>query len=112
MDDQVKKMGQLLRSGATMLQETCPTCNSPLFKFEGKVLCVNCGPQSPRRAEPVKSVDLDAMVLKMMSTILIKLDKLNDEVSKTTDFNNLYLLGKVTLTFLRTLEYLRRLKVK
>jgi len=33
-------MAELLRAGATMLAETCPKCNSPLFRLKsGEVLC-------------------------------------------------------------------------
>ena len=36
----LKRMAELLRAGATMLAETCPKCNSPLFKLKsGEVLC-------------------------------------------------------------------------
>ena len=36
----VKKMADLLRAGATMLRESCPTCNTPLFKLKsGEVVC-------------------------------------------------------------------------
>ncbi|RLG87627.1 MAG: hypothetical protein DRO15_04615 [Thermoprotei archaeon] len=36
----LKRMAELLRAGATMLAETCPKCNSPLFRLKsGEVLC-------------------------------------------------------------------------
>jgi uncharacterized Zn finger protein (UPF0148 family) len=112
MNEQIKKMAELLRSGATMLQETCPTCSSPLFKYEGKVFCVKCGPQSQIATEPAKSTNLEMIVSQMTSTILNKLEKLNDEVNKTVDFNNLYKLAKIILTLLRGLEHLEKLRAR
>jgi hypothetical protein len=55
---------------------------------------------------------LETMVSQMRSTIVNKLEKLNDEVNKNTDFNNLYKLAKVILTLLRDLEHLERLSAK
>ncbi|OYT40645.1 MAG: hypothetical protein B6U89_01390 [Desulfurococcales archaeon ex4484_58] len=40
--DPIKKMAELLKSGATMLAETCPVenCNLPLFKLKsGEIIC-------------------------------------------------------------------------
>jgi len=40
--DPVKKMAELLKSGAVMLSETCPVkgCNLPLFKLKtGEIVC-------------------------------------------------------------------------
>ncbi len=40
--DPVKKMAELLKSGATMLAETCPVkgCNLPLFRLKsGEIVC-------------------------------------------------------------------------
>jgi len=112
MNDHVKRMADLLRSGATMLQETCPNCNSPLFKFEGKVFCANCESPLPITAEAPKIVNLDAIVSKLTSTILSKLEKLNDKVNKTSRPNDLYKLAKTILTLLRALDYLKRLKAR
>ena len=36
----LKKMAELLRTGAVMLEETCPVCGLPLFKLKnGEVVC-------------------------------------------------------------------------
>jgi uncharacterized Zn finger protein (UPF0148 family) len=110
MNEQIKKMAELLRSGATMLQDTCPTCNSPLFRFEGKVFCVKCGPPSPKPNAVHRSVDLDTIVPQMMSTILNKLRELDVQLNRTTDPESLYKSAKVVLTLLRALEHLKRLK--
>ncbi len=39
-DTVVKRMAELLRSGATLLAETCPLCNSPLLRLpSGETVC-------------------------------------------------------------------------
>lgn len=43
MTENVKRMADVLRSGAAMLGETCPQCSSPLFKLHtNEIFCVNC----------------------------------------------------------------------
>lgn len=112
MNEQVKRMAELLRSGATMLQETCPNCNSPLFKFEGRVFCAKCGSPSPTVAKAPRMVNLEAMISELTSTILSKLEKLNDKVNKTSRPNDLYKLAKTILTLLKALDHLEKLKAR
>ena len=39
----MKQMAELLRKGATMLSETCPECNTPLFRLkDGSLVCPMC----------------------------------------------------------------------
>jgi UPF0148 protein len=50
----MKQMAELLRKGATMLNETCPECNTPLFKLrDGSLVCPMCN-------KPVVVVPADA----------------------------------------------------
>ncbi len=36
----IKKMSELLRSGAVMLDQACPLCGTPLFKLKsGEIVC-------------------------------------------------------------------------
>ncbi len=37
-----KQMSALLLSGATMLADSCPDCNVPLFKKKERVFCPKC----------------------------------------------------------------------
>lgn len=42
----MKNMGELLRKGATMLSESCPECNTPIFKLkDGSLYCAMCEKQ-------------------------------------------------------------------
>jgi len=42
-NENVKKMAELLRSGNTMLNRSCPVCNTPIFRNkEGELFCPSC----------------------------------------------------------------------
>jgi UPF0148 protein len=38
----IKQMSTLLLSGATMLADSCPDCNVPLFKKKDRIFCPKC----------------------------------------------------------------------
>lgn len=40
--NEIKRMADLLKSGAIMLSESCPVCSTPLFEFKGEVFCAKC----------------------------------------------------------------------
>jgi len=42
MGEEVKRMADVLRSGAVMLQITCPVCATPLFKHGKDTFCAKC----------------------------------------------------------------------
>jgi UPF0148 protein len=58
----VKKMAELLRSGNTMLNRSCPVCNTPIFRNkEGELFCPSCN-------RKVMIVDDDSKTKDMSST--------------------------------------------
>ncbi|MFX0003047.1 MAG: Sjogren's syndrome/scleroderma autoantigen 1 family protein [Promethearchaeota archaeon] len=43
MDENIKKMADLLRSGSTMLNIACPVCNNPIFRNKDEnTFCPTC----------------------------------------------------------------------
>lgn len=44
-DDSIKAGAEILLKGGVMLNKACPTCKSPLYKYQGKIICVNCKKQ-------------------------------------------------------------------
>ncbi|MFH1328043.1 MAG: Sjogren's syndrome/scleroderma autoantigen 1 family protein [Candidatus Bathyarchaeota archaeon] len=83
MSEGIKRMAEVLKSGATMLSEICPQCNSPLFKLASKeIQCVNCG----RKVVIVKADEetVKALLLTTLSalegTILEKLQEMEQRV--------------------------------
>jgi UPF0148 protein len=113
MNEQIKKMAELLKSGATMLQDTCPVCNSPLFKFEGKTFCVKCGTSPAGGAKVTSRPDnVGSALIRMNSTVLKRIDELEIEIAKTTDLDKLSEFAKLTLVFLNILRLLEELGEK
>lgn len=41
-----KEISKLLLTGATMMAESCPDCNVPLFKKKDKIFCPKCKKQA------------------------------------------------------------------
>ena len=115
MPEVIKKMAELLRSGATMLQDTCPVCNSPMFRFEGNTFCVKCGvPKAPSSvAITGNRSDLDsieATIPLLSGTILKKLKAIEIEIRKTEDPSKLYKLTRLMLELLEAFKVLRSLE--
>ena len=66
-DDKVtKRMGQLLRKGAALLNTACPKCNTPLLRLQdGSMYCAKCDKEvveqkavTPTGDKPVTSGDI------------------------------------------------------
>ena len=41
-DDEIRNMADLLKRGATLLNETCPECNTLLFRDGEHIFCPSC----------------------------------------------------------------------
>jgi UPF0148 protein len=90
-DEDVKKMANLLKSGATMLADTCPVCGSPLFRLrDGQVICPHCnkpvvfvkaGQEEVSALEPYILDRVKNVLLKRLSEISVALDSGTEDVS-------------------------------
>ncbi len=40
---EIKTMADVLLKGGKMLNRSCPECNAPLFKYQGRTFCAKCG---------------------------------------------------------------------
>ena len=68
-DEVVRKMAELMRSGATMLDKSCPLCGAPLFKLRsGETICPTHG--------PVRIVKSESEAVKILTDAV--LDELED----------------------------------
>ncbi|WP_449461656.1 Sjogren's syndrome/scleroderma autoantigen 1 family protein [Tardisphaera miroshnichenkoae] len=90
-DEDIKRMANLLKSGATMLADTCPVCGSPLFKLrDGQVICPHCnkpvvfvkaGQQEASAMEPYIIERVKEVLLKRLSEVSAALDADSDNMS-------------------------------
>lgn len=110
--EQFKRMADLLKSGATMLFEHCPECNSPLFKMGDEVRCPKCN----RRVVIVKSEEemLKAQgppVLEAVEeVVLAKLQETVQQLKDEKDPDRLQKLGDLLTTWIGLVEKMKRLK--
>lgn len=50
-DQELDKISRMLERGATMLSQHCQTCSSPLFRYQGEVICPICQDRVESTAE-------------------------------------------------------------
>lgn len=112
-DANVKKMADLLRGGATMMAETCPDCNVPIFKLKsGEMVCPGCD----RRVVFAKSTEAEALAAQSSSTSELervmsgKVDMIRAKMEKTDDPKELEDLSKSLSSLLDALEKVRQRK--
>lgn len=107
--DPIKKMADLLKSGAAMLAETCPVkgCNLPLFRLpSGEIICPLHG-----RVYMVKTEE-EALEVREKLTVKNVLDKLENKVLMILDdlTSNTIPQSTELIEWLEVLERIRRIK--
>jgi len=111
-DASVKKMGELLRRGATMLADSCPQCGSPLFKVDDEIYCVRCD-QRVVYAESEEEVETQAvrtLIPELRTTLIAKLKALNELVESESDIEALTKLANLMVLLLQSLHGLENMK--
>ncbi len=112
MGAEVKRMADLLRSGATMLQETCPVCATPLFRLGKDTFCPKCN----RPVAIVKSAEEEVRLASQQvldnldQVILEKIAELNAAIKNEHGLVPLRELGEAVKTYLSALEQIRKLR--
>lgn len=109
----MKRMVDLLRSGATMLADVCPICNSPLFKLKsGEILCPGCEKRVifVKEGEDVAKITQIQVISELMSTANQKLMELTNMAKYESDVDRLYEIGRCMLTWLEIFERVKKLQ--
>jgi len=112
VSDEVKRMSDLLKSGATMLSETCPQCKSPLFKIKDELLCVKCN----RPVVVIKATEDESDVIaaqslgKLEQTALMKIDEINSALKIEKDYEKVNKLRQSLSEWLTIVERVRKLR--
>jgi UPF0148 protein len=109
----MKRMVDLLRSGATMLADICPICSSPLFKLKsGDVYCPGCEKRVVfvKEGEDVAKATQIQVISELTSTASQKLMELTNMARYESDVDRLYELGRCMLTWLEIFERARKLQ--
>ena len=104
-------MSDLLKSGATMLQDHCPECNSPLFMVKGEVWCPRCNKRVIMVKEGEESlIAMSSSLADLERTILLKIQESNKQIIEEKDLVNLEKLSSLLVKWLEALERTRRIQ--
>jgi UPF0148 protein len=112
MGAEVKRMADLLRSGAAMLKETCPVCATPLFRLGKDTFCAKCN----RPVAIVRSTEEEVRLASQQvldgleQAILVKIGELDVAIKSESELVRLRELGEAVKTYLSALEQVRKLR--
>jgi len=111
---EVKRMAELLKSGAAMLPETCPECGTPLFRKGNETFCPNCNKPVViiRSAEQETRILADSVLEDSEQTLLAKIREINLAMKIEKDPDKLLVYGDALVTWLEAIEKLRRLRLQ
>ena len=111
-DVSVKKMAELLRSGATMLAESCPQCGSPLFKVRDDIYCVKCDRRIvyAKSDEEVETQAVKTLIPELRVTLIEKLRALNELVVSENDIEKLTRVANLMVLLLQSLHHLESMR--
>jgi UPF0148 protein len=109
---EVKKMAELLKSGAAMLPETCPECGTPLFRKGSETFCPKCNKPVViiRSAQQESRLKSERILEDSEQTLLGKIQEVNLAMKIEKDPEKLFQYGNALASWLDAIERLRRLK--
>jgi UPF0148 protein len=112
MGEEIRRMADLLRSGAVMLQLACPICATPLFKHGKDTFCAKCNRPVMilKSAEEEVSLAGQQILDRLEQSILEKIAEFNVAVKKERDLAPIREYGEAITSYLSVLEQIRRLK--
>jgi UPF0148 protein len=110
----VKAMAELLKSGATMLSETCPECGTPLFRRGKETFCAKCNKPVViiQTSEDETRLKTDTILESSEQTLMAKIQEVNSALKNETDPDKLVAYGNALSSWLSAIEKLRRLRGK
>jgi len=108
----VRGMAELLKSGATMLSETCPECGTPLFRKGKETFCAKCNKPVViiQTAEDEARLRTDTILQSSEQTLMAKIQEINLALKNETDPDKLVAYGNALSSWLSAIEKLRRLR--
>lgn len=107
-----KRMAELLKSGATMLNDYCPDCKVPLFKLRsGDIICPSCN----RKVIYVKEGEefkVESMLIlnDLKKTIIGKLQELKISIAIEKDIRTLLEQSELLIKLLDSLKKLEEIE--
>lgn len=111
---EVRKMAELLKSGATMLSDTCPECGTPLFRKGKETFCAKCNKPVViiQTAEDETRLMTDRVLESSEQILFAKIQEINIALKNETDPQKLIAYGNALSSWLGAIEKLRRLRAQ
>ncbi|MCS6769872.1 MAG: hypothetical protein NZ570_05495 [Candidatus Caldarchaeum sp.] len=110
-EDYVRRMSDALRSGAKMLAEICPVCNSPLFEVDNELRCIRCDKPVVRVHEEteVLAASTPLVLSKLENALSSKIDLLTSLLQKSADPDEIRILSEALASLVKLFHESRRL---
>ena len=107
-DRVIKRMAELLKSGAIMLNDYCPYCHVPLFKLKsGEIICPSCGRRVIYVKEGEEEVAEGLVAMESVRrTLLKKIKELNTLIDMESDPQQLMIKINLLSSLLEALDKL------
>jgi UPF0148 protein len=105
-------MADLLRSGATLTDLSCPVCASPLFRLKsGELWCAQCQKKVVvvREEEEAREIETLSALSQAESTLLMKIWEINERLRVEDNLDEIERLSAAMSTLLENLERIRRI---
>ena len=110
----IQRMAFLLKEGHTLLSEQCPQCNSPLFKMRsGDIYCASCDKKVVivKDEGQIESIMLNGVLDDTSKVLNMKIKQLTQQLDSEKDFDALYKMTRLLISYLESLEKLKTLKI-
>ena len=110
-----KRMGQLLRKGAALLNVACPKCNTPLLRLQdGSMYCARCNKevieQEPSTASKELDVSFSEVLNQLATKILINLERLTQSLPENPHPEELRSFAEIVKDMIGILRGIRELQ--
>ncbi|MEM2434758.1 MAG: Sjogren's syndrome/scleroderma autoantigen 1 family protein [Candidatus Bathyarchaeia archaeon] len=110
--DKVRLMADLLRSGATLTDLSCPVCASPIFRLKsGELWCAQCQKKVVviKEEEEAREIEISSALSQAESVLLTKVWEINEKLKIEENLEEIQRLSLVMSTLLDNLERIRRI---
>lgn len=111
--NKIRSMADLLRSGATLTDLSCPACSAPLFRMKsGGLWCAQCQKKVivVKEDEEIQQTERSTALGTVESTLLAKIQQINERIQEENDIEELQRLNSVMATLLQNLERVKNVQ--
>ncbi|MFX1466200.1 MAG: Sjogren's syndrome/scleroderma autoantigen 1 family protein [Promethearchaeota archaeon] len=110
----IQKAVELMRKGATMLNEACPECSGPLFQLPEShdIICPHCEKKVlivSDEAE-VQELEKESLLTELDQAICIQIENVIRRLKEEIDADELMTIGRLTILWLEILEKTKHIR--